>query len=168
MAKWVLALAVLVGCSGSSSEGPRPLVSEMSAAVDAVEAQFGGAELEYFEVSADLEGVTVVLAEREVDSTGTTSGMFATPYRWEGGTLTRTSETMQAEGATFLGSALNLDPSTIFTGIESELDDPSFIDLAVQGSESGIIIDVTVENSKGGRLLVLVNPEGRVLGVQAS
>lgn len=168
MVKWALALTLLVGCSGASSSGPYPPVAEMSAAVEAVEEQFGGAELEYFEVSADLDGVTVVLAERAVDSNGATSGMFATPYRWEQGTLTIAGETMPAEGATFLGTAINLDPSTIFSGIESELDDPSFIDLAVQGSDSGIIIDVTVENSKGGRLLVLINAEGRVLGVQAS
>jgi hypothetical protein len=168
MVKWILALALLVGCSGSTSSGPYPLVSEIPAAVDAVEEQFGGAELEYFEVAADLDGVTVVLAEREVDSNGATDGMFATPYRWEQGTLTIAGETMPAEGATFLGSAVSLDPSTVFSGIESELDDPSFIDLAVQGSSSGIIIDVTVENSKGGRLLVLVDAEGRVLGVQAS
>ena len=168
----VVALVLLVmgiGCGGATS-GPRPLVEEIPVAIAAMNELFGGAvDLEYFEISADLTGVSLVLAEHEMSSdAGVVDATFATSFRWQDDSLDQVGETVQAEGATFLGSQVNIDPTVIFRGIEEELNGPSIVDVAVQGASSGdVIIDVTVENSKGGRLLVLVDANGRVLGVQA-
>lgn len=168
----VVALTLLVlgsGCGGATS-GPRPLVEEIPAAISAMNEVYGGvADLEYFEISADLTGVSLVLAEHEMSSdSADIEATFATSFRWQDDSLDQVGETAQAEGATFLGSQVVIDPKVIFSRIEDELDGPSIVDLAVQGSGTGdVVIDVTVENSKGGRLLVLVDASGRVLGVQA-
>ena len=168
----VVALVLLVvgiGCGGATS-GPRPLVGEIPAAIAAMNEAFGGTpDLEYFEISADLTGVSLVLAEHEMGGdTGDVEATYATSFRWQDDSLDQVGESAQAEGATFLGSQVAIDPQVIFRGIEDELDSPSIVDLAVQGSGTGdVVIDVTVENAKGGRLLVLVDTSGRVLGVQA-
>lgn len=168
----VVALSLLVigiGCDSETS-GPRPLVGEIPAAISAMNEAFGGAaDLEYFEISADLTGVSLVLAEHAVSNdSAEVEATFATSFRWQDDSLDQVGETAQAEGSTFLGSQVVIDPKVIFSRIEDELDGPSIVDLAVQGSGTGdVVIDVTVENSKGGRLLVLVDARGRVLGVQA-
>ena len=171
--KWrlVVTAMLLVSCGGEAS-GPRPQAGQIPVAIDAMNALFGGApDLDYFEISADLTGVTLVLAETSMDSdSGQLKGAFATQYRWEDGSLDQVGDTVSAEGVVFRGSAVQIDPDVIFSGIEADLDDPLIVDLAVQGAgtDGGLVIDVSIENSKGGRLLVLVNPEGRVLGVQAA
>lgn len=165
----VAAIVATAGC-GSGSNGPMPLVDQIPEAIAAMNATIGdAADLEYFEISADLTGVTLVLAEHSQDSMGADTGSFATSYRWENDVLEQVGETASAEGATFLGSMVDLDAASVFAGIEAELDDPTVVDLAVQGDgNGGIVIDVSVENDKGGRLLVLIDSVGRVLGVQAA
>ena len=166
----IAALAGAVACGGTF-DGPTPLVDEIPVAIDAVSDLIGpDVDLEFFEVSADRSGVTVVLAETAVDAdSGTTQGQFATSYRWESGTLSQIGDTVAAEGATFLGSAVAIDSDVIFSGVIRDLDDPELVDLAVQGTgDGGVVIDISIENSKGGRLLVLVNEQGTVLGVQAA
>ena len=166
----VLAAVVAVGVSacGSTADVARPVVGEIPAAVADLEAEVGS-DLEYFEISADLGGVTLILAETAVESSGETLGMFATTYRWEKGEITTDGETLPAEGATFQASAIDLDPETLFERIDAELSVPVIADVAIQGTGTGsTVIDATVVNDKGGTLLVLLAGDGRILGVQAS
>ena len=162
-----VALVALPAC-GSANEMARPVVGEIETAVESLEAKLGN-DLEFFEISADLVGVTLILAEHAVDSSGVVLGMFATTYRWEGGELTSDGETLSAEGATFRSSVINLDPTKLFDQIDAELSSPVIADVAIQGTGDGLaVIDATVVNEKGGTLLVLLSGEGRILGVQAS
>ena len=166
----VLAAAIALGGSacGSTPDAARPLVSEIPVAVEALEKKFGS-DLDYFEISADLVGVTLILAEAEVDNAGEVLGMFATTYRWQSGNLTTDGETLPAEGATFRSSAIDLDPENLFERIDAELSTPVIVDVAIQGTGTGsTVIDATVVNEKGGTLLVLLSGDGRILGVQAS
>jgi hypothetical protein len=163
----VLSLVGLLGC-GSSPEVARPVVGEIPVAIGALETRLG-AGLEYFEVSADLRGVTMVLAETEQDSSGEPLGMYATTFRWEGGELTSDGETLSAEGATFQASAIEINSESLFEQIDDELSTPVIVDVAIQGTGTGsTVIDATVVNEKGGTLLVLLSGDGRILGVQAS
>jgi len=166
----VLAAAVAMGVSacGSTADVARPVVGDIPAAVADLEEEVGS-DLEYFEISADLGGVTLILAETAVESSGETLGMFATTYRWEQGEITTDGETLPAEGATFQASAIDLDPETLFERIDAELSVPVIADVAIQGNGTGsTVIDATVVNDKGGTLLVLLAGDGRILGVQAS
>jgi len=166
----VLAAAVAMGVSacGSTADVARPVVGDIPAAVADLEEEVGS-DLEYFEISADLGGVTLILAETAVESSGETLGMFATTYRWEKGEITTDGETLPAEGATFQASAIDLDPETLFERIDAELSVPVIADVAIQGTGTGsTVIDATVVNDKGGTLLVLLAGDGRILGVQAS
>lgn len=166
----IVAAAIVFGVSAcvSTPDVARPLVSEIPAAVEALEAKLGS-DLEYFEVSADLVGVSLILAETAVESSGEIMGMFATTYRWEAGKLTTDDETLPAEGATFRSSVIDLEPENLFGSIDEELSTPVIVDVAIQGTGTGsTVIDATVVNEKGGTLLVLLSGDGRILGVQAS
>ena len=164
----VAAVAMGISACGSTSDVVRPVVGQIPAAVDAIEAELGS-DLEYFEISADLGGVTLILAESASDDSGEVVGMFATTYRWESGELTSSGETMAAEGATFGSSSIDLNPEKLFEQIDAELSVPVIVDVAIQGTGTGsTVIDATVVNGKGGTLLVLLSADGRILGVQAS
>jgi hypothetical protein len=164
----VAAVAMGISACGSTSDVVRPVVGQIPAAVDAIEAELGS-DLEYFEISADLGGVTLILAESASGDSGEVVGMFATTYRWESGELTSSGETMAAEGATFGSSSIDLNPEKLFEQIDAELSVPVIVDVAIQGTGTGsTVIDATVVNDKGGTLLVLLSADGRILGVQAS
>ena len=52
--------------------------------------------------------------------------------------------------------------------VRAELDDPVIVDFTVQGGSDGsVIYDATVASESGGRLLVLLDANGEILGVQA-
>lgn len=162
-----IAAVVIAGC-GSSANSARPLIDDIPLAISALESSIGS-DLEYFEVSADLAGVTLILAETAESDSGEASGMYATTYRFEEGELSAAGETLPAEGATFRAAAIDIDPTKLFSQIDAELSQPVIVDVAVQGAGDGTaIVDATVVNEKGGTLLVLLSGDGRILGVQAS
>jgi hypothetical protein len=157
----------IAGC-GSSADSARPLIDDIPEAISALESRIGS-DLEYFEVSADLTGVSLILAETAESDSGDARGMFATSYRFEGGVLTSAGESLPAEGATFRAAAISIDPMKLFNQIDAELSQPVIVDVVVQGAGDGTaIVDSTVVNEKGGTLLVLLSGDGRILGVQAS
>ena len=144
----VAALLLLVGCSAPSSPADLPRVDLIKEAVSEL-----GPDLEYFEVPADATGVTLVLAE---------------VHRFEDGRLARIAEPVEADGPHFTGQSIDLDPDLIFDRILEELDASTVLDLAIQGSPDGRpVYDARVRGSRGGILLVLLGPDGAILGVQA-
>lgn len=159
---------VIAGCGGSAETGG-PLVRSIDDAVDALRSELSIDDPDLFEVAVDLSGVTLVLAETEIDGdTGDVTGTFATPYRWQDGEIERTGDTAPADGAVFRSSAIAVDPDRIFERIRDELDDPDIVDLVIQGGPDGTtVIDATVVNARGGTLLVLLGSDGAILGVQA-
>ena len=60
------------------------------------------------------------------------------------------------------------DADQIFDRVRAELDDPVIVDFTVQGGSDGsVTYDATVASESGGRLLVLLDANGEILGVQA-
>lgn len=167
MRRWgVVALLVAASCGGVDDTLPR--IDLIGEAVAAVVADTGG-DPALFEVLADREGVTVTVAETEIDTaSGDVTGRFARSYRFEGGELAEPTEPVPAEGAEFAASAVPSLDSAVASGVREALNDPRIVDLAISGAPDGaVVIDLTVVSDMGGRILVLVRPDGTVLGVQA-
>lgn len=139
--------------------GEAPVVDLIAPAVDVVDAMHGGAA-EYFEVSADRQRVSLIVALED----GTAEQVF---FCGDSG-RTEPQALGEAEGSTFSGDAIDVDPATIFSMLDEELDDPEIVDFAVTGAGDGsVVYDATVMSSSGGVLLVLLDADGEVLAVQA-
>jgi hypothetical protein len=173
-------LLALVGCSGgdgdaSDARSPtptpndalcldvprsdRPVIELIEDAIDVAAAEYDDA-VEFFEISADLQRVSLIVAT----SDGTAEQMF---YCGAGGYVPPTS-LGEASGATFPGDAVDVDTDVVFDGLETELDDPDIVDFAIVGDgQGGVVYDSTVQSAAGGVLLVRLSPGGQVLGVQA-
>jgi hypothetical protein len=174
-----LLLAVAVGCSGDDDEIPaadvsgtpendalcldvdrsdQPVVDLIEPAIELARHVYGSTP-EFFEISADRQRVSLVVADD-----GTASQLF---YCGDGGYVPATS-LGEASGATFTGDAVDFDVDDIFVQLDEELDDPDIADFAVVGDGAGgVLYDATVQSSAGGILLVRLSPTGSVLAVQA-
>jgi hypothetical protein len=174
-----LVLAVAVGCSGDddaastadASSAPvndalcldvdqrdQPVVDLIEPAIELARTVYGSAP-EFYEISADRQRVSLVVADD-----GTASQLF---YCGAGGYVPATS-LGEASGATFTGEAVDFDVDSIFVQLDEELDDPDIADFAIVGDgEGGVVYDATVQSSAGGILLVRLSPTGSVLAVQA-
>ena len=163
----VMAVVVAGGCGGDDAALPR--VSLIGDAVAAVAADIGVNDPELFEVLADRDGITVTVAETEVNmDSGEITARYARSYRYDGERLQEPGDPVAAEGAVFVGSAIPALTSAVFGGVRDALDTPDVVDLAVSGGPDGsVIVDLTVRSERGGEILVLVRPDGTVLGVQA-
>ncbi len=155
-----LAAAAAGGCGGGEDTA-EPVVELIDEAIEATERHYGAPQ-EYFEISANLERVSVVVA---VDGATAAEQSSYEP----GGGFTVPEPVGAATGATFGADAVAFDAERIFDGIRAELDDPVILDFAIQGGPDGaVVFDATVASDAGGRLLVLLAPDGRVLGVQGA
>jgi hypothetical protein len=153
-----LSLAALGGCGGEDGT-PEPLVGLIDDAIEATERHYGAPQ-KYFEISANLERVSIIVA---VDgATAAEQGAYE-----PGGGFTIPEPVGPADGATFAATAVAFDPDRIFDGLRSELDDPVIVDFAIQGDgNGGAIYDASVASDAGGVLLVLLGPTGEILGAQ--
>lgn len=157
----VAATCLLVGaCGGSDADVPAgPVVGMIPDAIEAVEGYYG-AQQAYFEISAGLDAVGFIVAVD--DATAAEQGSYST----DGG-LVEPVRVGAATGTTFGADAATVDADIIFRRIREELDDPVIVDFAIQGGpDGGVIRDATVATDGGGVLLVLLGPDGAILGVQ--
>lgn len=139
---------------------PEPLVGDIDAAIKAVEAWYGAPQ-DYFEISANLQQVSIIVASGE----GTAEQAFLVAGEFvEPAPIGEAEENSQ----TFIAGQVDFDPDTIFHDISNQLDCPVLIDFAITGSTSGVLYDTTVASSEGGVLLILLGPDGEVKAVQAS
>lgn len=152
---------VLAACGGSrdGSESPGPVVELIPDAIAAVEDHYGAPQ-QYFEISAGLDAVGFVVAVdgatlAEQGSYGA-DGAFIVP-----------ESVGEASGETFTADQIDVDPDRIFVPLRDELDDPVIVDLAIQGGPNDTVVyDATIASEGGGVLLVLLGPDGTILGVQ--
>lgn len=153
-------IVLAAGCGGDAARGAEPVIDVIPAAVAAIEAHYGEPQ-EYFEISAGLESVGVIVAVAGATAAEQSS------YSTDGG-LVVPEPVGEASGATFAATDITFDPERVFDQIRDELDDPVIVDFAIQGGPDGAVIyDVTVATEGGGVLLVLVAPDGTIQGVQA-
>ncbi len=156
------ALGVLLAACGGSDDGSDstgPAVELIPDAIAAVEEHYGAPQ-EYFEISAGLDAVGFVVA---VD--GATMAEQGS-YGSDGG-FTVPEPVGEASGETFEAAEIDVDPDRIFVELRDELDDPVIVDLAIQGGPNDTVVyDATIASDGGGVLLVLLGPDGAILGVQ--
>ena len=152
---------VLAACGGSGggSSAPEPVVDLIPDAVAAIEDHYGSPQ-EYFEISAGLESVGFVVAVD--DATMAEQGSYGVD-----GEFTAPEPVGEASGETFTADEIDIDADLIFEQLRDELDDPVIVDLAIQGGPNDTVVyDASVASDGGGVLLVLLSPDGAILGVQ--
>jgi hypothetical protein len=155
----IAAALVIAGCSGGDDATPGPRVEWIDDAFAAVAAA-SGTDPAYVEVSATLEHVDAIVRDGE--------GTSAVLYRYVDGALTGPIEPRDDPRATFTADQVAIDPDTIFDGMRDELGDPAIVDLAIRMEGEVLTIDATVAGEQGGIILVLLGPDGDVLGLQAT
>jgi hypothetical protein len=161
----LLALALISCGSGGDEAEPGPRLDLIEEAVAAVEDHYGAPQ-EYFEISADLDRVSVIVA---VDNDASGAATAAEQGYFDDDGLLPPEPVGPASGSTFVAAAIDFDAGRIFDQLRDELDDPTIADFAVQGGPNGsVIYDATVLSDAGGRILVLLGADGEVLGAQAA
>jgi hypothetical protein len=157
-----LALLAAAACGGDDdldSQASVPRADLIEPALDAVVAARGG-DVELLEVAADLEVVDVIVRDGEPD------GADAVLYRYDGDTLTGPIEPRPDERPTFSVAEVTVEPDAIFEQVEAELPGSAIIDLAVRAEGELVVNDATVASQNGGVLLVLLQPDGTIIGMQ--
>ena len=90
-------------------------------------------------------------------------------YLGSDGAFTAPEPVGPASGSVFSAAAVDFEPGEIFAALREELSDPVIVDFAVQGGPDGsAVYDATVLSDSGGTILVLLAPDGTVLGAQAA
>lgn len=140
---------------------PVPLVGDIADAIKRVEAWYDAPQ-EYFEISANLQQVSVIVASE--DGTTAEQAFLVAGEFVEPAPIGEAEENSQ----TFTADQVQFDPEKIFHDVANHLDCPVLIDFAITGSPEGVLYDTTVASSEGGVLLVLLGPDGQVKAVQAS
>ena len=170
MRRWLLlglALVAAAACGGDDdpdSQAPVPRADLIGPALDAVVAERGADDVELLEIAADLEVVDVIVRDGEGDGEG--GGADAVLYRYDGETLTGPIEPRLDERPTFSVAEVTIEPDSIFEQVEAELPDSAIIDLAVRAEGNVVVNDATVASQNGGVLLVLLQPDGTIIGMQ--
>lgn len=137
-----------------------PVVGLIDDAIEATEDHYG-TDQEYFEISADLRRVSVIVAVD--DRAAAEQGYFCGSAGFS-----RPEPVGEASGATFGASAVDFDPDAIFDRIRDELSDPAIVDFAIQGApDDAVLYDAAIASERGGVILVLLGPDGEILATQA-
>lgn len=155
LAVGVAGVGVLAACAGS--DPPGPLVDRIDDAVAAVES-FYGEPPAYVEISATESVVSVI-----VDTGAGAEQSFWSP---DDG-LVAPVEVPIVDRPTFPASAIDFRPDRVLDQLRDELPNSDIVDFAVTGvGEGAVIYDARLQSDQGGVLLVLVDGDGRILGVQ--
>jgi hypothetical protein len=151
-------VASVSGCGGDDGgQSDTGFVADISAAVDAVEAERGPGQ-EYFEVTAGPQFTNVFVAVEDATA--------AIPYVYRDGQLEPPAPKLSgASGFTFTAAAAAVD-DTILTTILDELPEATVETLSIEGGEGDAVrYVVTARSPEGGVLEVTVARDGAVLAV---
>jgi hypothetical protein len=156
---------VLVACGGDGGDDEAgrgelelPRVDLIAPAVEAVVAA-RGADVELLEVAANLERVDVIVRDGEAPN--------AVLYRYgDDARLQGPIEPRPDDRATFGAAEVTVDPARIFDELVAELPGAAVLDLAVHEDGGLVVNDATVASENGGVLLVLLQPDGGIVGMQ--
>lgn len=136
--------------------GGMPLVTQIDAAVAALEAQLGGAQ-QYFEINATAKLVNLFVSLND--------GAIAQPWVFLDGVLT-SQEGKAASGGTFAAADLDFDPTLVLSKITSELPGATIESFYINGDGQGHVqYGALVTSQQGGGLDVLVGADGSIQSV---
>jgi hypothetical protein len=150
--------ALVSGCGGDDEAQPGTgFVADISAAVDAVEAERGPGQ-EYFEITAGAQFTNVFVAVEDATA--------AIPYVYRDGQLEPPAPMLSgASGFTFTAEAAQVD-DTILATILEELPEATIDTLSIEGGDGGAVrYVVAARSSEGGVLEITVARDGAVLAV---
>lgn len=162
MRRGVVAVAVgtalLLGCSSDDGGPDTAFVSDITAAIAAVEAERGAGQ-QYFEVTATPQLTNVFVATNDASA--------AVPYVYRDGVLEPPAPVLDgASGFTFTSGAVAFDHDAITSQVVDEVPDAAIDSVSVEGGEGGAVrYVVIVRSASGGLLEVTVGPDGSVLAV---
>lgn len=143
--------------SSSSSTASWPRVDLVDDAVTALETELGAPQ-EYFEINATARLVNLFVALNDSE--------LVQPWVFLDGELTST-EGQEATGSSFTTEAIDFDPDTVLSHVQTELPQSNPDVFFIEGGEGGIVrYSVAVTSRQGGQLVVVVAGDGRVLSVE--
>jgi hypothetical protein len=173
----LLCAIAVIGCSDDAGDdaatdattdatgldGPCPTVEEPPVVVDriadaiaAVEAELGGPQ-RFFEINASDLLVNLLVASPD--------GAEVIPYVWIEGETTSASPS-PAEGFTFPGSAVAVDPTRVTGCVERDLPSATVQAFVVLGGpDDGVQYSLITVSDQGGQLVIEVRPDGQVVSV---
>lgn len=160
-------LACCVGVAGCGGDGgddddagqPRlPRADLIAPALEAV-VDARGPDVELLEVAANLERVDVIV--RDGSGSDAVLYRYAADDQFEGPIEPRLDDR-----ATFAVEEVDVDADRVFTRIEDELPNSAILDLAIHDDGGIVVNDATVASESGGVLLVLLQADGDIVGMQ--
>lgn len=158
---WVVAL---LGCASSDDEAlALDLISD---AIDAVDDHFS-ADVNFYEINATSDGVNLFVSVPAPDGIPRVVQARYTTSR----ELVVAEEAVESQGTVFSGRDVDFDPATILDQAVDQLTSSQplvFIMTAPSGedvdSAVGVTYRVVMESRRGGRLVVLLDSDGSILG----
>jgi hypothetical protein len=154
----LFAVLSLAACGGDDSAA-RPLVEEIPAAVEALEAELGSPQA-YFEINADPAKVTLWVASDEASE--------ATPWVFADGELSQADEPQDAEGETFTAEeGLTFESDTVLDQVLADFGDKVQQFSIVGGAGDTVRFGAIVQSDRGGQLDVGLGPDGEIVEASA-
>lgn len=142
---------------GLEPTGDTSFVADISAAIDAVEAELGGPQ-RYFEITANLQLTNIFVAVDDATA--------AVAYLYIDGKLQSPAPKQTgAEGLTFAGSDVEFDDSLLVARIADELPNTSINALSVYGDGFGATYVAAGRSEVGGLLDIVLTGDGAIVSV---
>ncbi|MEN9505253.1 MAG: hypothetical protein RI958_1179 [Actinomycetota bacterium] len=136
---------------------PVLLVDQIDRAVVAVEAELGGAQ-RYYEINATAAVVNLFVAGE--------NGRV-TPFAFAADALTSQDPAEGATGNTFAADSMRFDPMRVTSCVADELTSSTQeVFIVLGGPSNAVRYSVLTRSTAGGQLLIDVDAEGAVLGVE--
>ena len=149
----------LAGCASGDEGGP--LVDRIDDAIFAVETHYQAPQ-DFFEISATETVVSVIVA---VDGGPAAEQAFWS--RDDG--LVDPVAIAPMDRPTFRSGDLDFRPGRVLAQVRDELPNSDIVDFAITAASDGVVVyDARMQSELGGTLLVLLDGDGRILGVQGA
>jgi hypothetical protein len=139
--------------------GPTELPEAVLAALAAVDEALGGPQT-YFEVTATAQFTNVFVAVDDATA--------AVPYVVRDGAVEAPAPTLEdVSGFTFVAADVVFDAAVVLGRVATELPGATIQSLSVEGADTGAPrLVVAVLSGQGGRLDVVVTPDGAIISVE--